>query len=288
MKLAVLGFGAISAIYETFKTLKTFFLDIGSLATGIGNIIAAIGGLLPALSVVAAAVIGWKIGEWINEKLLGVDTPSFFEMMNGIKSSFTDGSWKQALVLWGNNILASFKNVWKIAEIGWKNHWNFVKKGWEQTVQWIKETIRTLQNAFRNIGTGLAGSKIFGNARSGGTSRMSTASLYSANPAFAALAAAPIPKLATGAVIPPNREFLAVLGDQKSGTNIEAPLEMIEQANKKSLLGVLEQLGITGGGNSNQTINLNLTVECEGYQLLHIIQKLDREYFKQHGKDAFT
>ena len=40
----------------------------------------------------------------------------------------------------------------------------------------------------------------------------------------------PIPALATGAVIPPNREFLAVLGDQKHGTNIEAPLSTIEQA----------------------------------------------------------
>lgn len=32
-----------------------------------------------------------------------------------------------------------------------------------------------------------------------------------------------IPRLARGAVIPPNREFLAVLGDQRSGNNIEAP-----------------------------------------------------------------
>lgn len=39
-----------------------------------------------------------------------------------------------------------------------------------------------------------------------------------------------IPKLAQGAVTPPNREFMAVLGDQKHGTNIEAPLETIQQA----------------------------------------------------------
>lgn len=39
-----------------------------------------------------------------------------------------------------------------------------------------------------------------------------------------------IPKLARGAVIPPNREFLAVLGDQKEGTNIEAPLQTIVDA----------------------------------------------------------
>jgi len=39
-----------------------------------------------------------------------------------------------------------------------------------------------------------------------------------------------IPRLAKGAVIPPNKEFLAVLGDQKSGTNIEAPLDTIVDA----------------------------------------------------------
>jgi len=39
-----------------------------------------------------------------------------------------------------------------------------------------------------------------------------------------------IPHLAQGAVIPPNREFLAVLGDQRQGTNIEAPLATIQEA----------------------------------------------------------
>lgn len=39
-----------------------------------------------------------------------------------------------------------------------------------------------------------------------------------------------IPKLANGAVIPPNNPFLAVLGDQRSGYNIEAPLNVIQQA----------------------------------------------------------
>ena len=38
-----------------------------------------------------------------------------------------------------------------------------------------------------------------------------------------------IPYLAKGAVIPPNAPFMAMLGDQRSGTNIEAPLETIKQ-----------------------------------------------------------
>lgn len=44
-----------------------------------------------------------------------------------------------------------------------------------------------------------------------------------------------LPRLATGAVIPPNREFLAVLGDQKSGTNIETPLATMVQAFRQAL-----------------------------------------------------
>ena len=58
-----------------------------------------------------------------------------------------------------------------------------------------------------------------------------------------------IPRLAQGAVIPPNREFLAVLGDQKQGTNIEAPLSTIQEAvssvvsaQNEAMLGTLEQI----------------------------------------------
>lgn len=39
-----------------------------------------------------------------------------------------------------------------------------------------------------------------------------------------------IPQLAAGAVLPANRPFMAVVGDQRHGTNIEAPLETIQQA----------------------------------------------------------
>lgn len=43
-----------------------------------------------------------------------------------------------------------------------------------------------------------------------------------------------IPKLAEGKVIPANKEFLAILGDQKSGTNIETPLETMIEAFKSA------------------------------------------------------
>lgn len=50
-----------------------------------------------------------------------------------------------------------------------------------------------------------------------------------------------IPRLAQGAVIPPNKEFLAVLGDQKRGTNIEAPLDTMVQAFNMANRGGNEQ-----------------------------------------------
>jgi len=39
-----------------------------------------------------------------------------------------------------------------------------------------------------------------------------------------------VPYLAKGAVLPANRPFLAMVGDQKSGTNVEAPLTTIQEA----------------------------------------------------------
>ena len=44
------------------------------------------------------------------------------------------------------------------------------------------------------------------------------------------ISAPQIPYLAQGAVLPPNKPFLAMVGDQTNGTNVEAPLETIKQA----------------------------------------------------------
>lgn len=53
-----------------------------------------------------------------------------------------------------------------------------------------------------------------------------------------------VPRLATGAVIPPRQEFMAILGDQKHGTNIEAPLDTIKQANREVLEEIFGRNGI--------------------------------------------
>lgn len=64
-----------------------------------------------------------------------------------------------------------------------------------------------------------------------------------------------IPYLASGAVIPPNREFLAVLGDQKNGTNLEAPEDLLRKI-------VREETGKqqAAGGTYNFTAQINRRV----------------------------
>lgn len=83
-----------------------------------------------------------------------------------------------------------------------------------------------------------------------------------------------IPHLATGAVIPPNAEFLAVLGDQKHGTNIEAPLDTIKQA----LREVEAEGANTSGG------DIHLTVELDGDVVYKTVVKKDKEVKAPKGK----
>ena len=61
-----------------------------------------------------------------------------------------------------------------------------------------------------------------------------------------------VPYLASGAVIPPRSEFLAVLGDQKNGRNLETPEDLLRQI-------VREESGGNqgGGGNYRFTAQLN-------------------------------
>lgn len=56
-----------------------------------------------------------------------------------------------------------------------------------------------------------------------------------------------LPRLADGALLPPNREFAAILGDQTSGMNIEAPERLLrqvyrEESNNDKIIDLLEEI----------------------------------------------
>lgn len=83
-----------------------------------------------------------------------------------------------------------------------------------------------------------------------------------------------LPYLASGAVIPPNSPFMAVLGDQNRGTNIEAPLETIKQA-------VRDVVGENSGG------VYHVSADVSGRTLLDIV--IDEAELRQrrNGSNPF-
>ena len=85
-----------------------------------------------------------------------------------------------------------------------------------------------------------------------------------------------IPKLATGAVIPPNKEFLAMLGDQKSGTNIEAPLDTITQAFR-------DVMSSYNGGQQG-----DIVIQIDGREVFRAVRSQANDFYNRTGNPAFT
>ena len=86
---------------------------------------------------------------------------------------------------------------------------------------------------------------------------------------IAELSAPQIPLLATGAVIPANAPFAAILGDQKSGRNLEAPEALIRKI-------VREETGRSG--NTEGTIHN--VIKLDGQVLYDAFKKIDKRVGK--------
>nr|DAM77267.1 MAG TPA: minor tail protein [Bacteriophage sp.] len=121
---------------------------------------------------------------------------------------------------------------------GLKSAWEAVKTWVANAVSWFGNKFVEAQNSIARSNSGRSGG--FG-TRSGGFGSPSRA------PSISRISA---PALARGAVIPPNKEFLAVLGDQKSGTNIETPLATMVDAFKQAMAE-------SGGGTTTVVVQLD-------------------------------
>ena len=88
-----------------------------------------------------------------------------------------------------------------------------------------------------------------------------------------------IPRLATGTVVPPNREFMAVLGDNKREPEVVSPLSTIEQAVENALR--------KSGGYGNQEIVVKVPVSINEQVIFEIVKRLDREQFNRTGQPSF-
>lgn len=259
--LAILGAALLPQI-STFILSTVLGAVLNALAVFIASVVASIG-LWPLLLVVAVSVILAAIIETLRKHgddiRAGVD--KFGETIADIIRSagekvkeIWNGLWLTVkligMQLW-EDITQGWNDFWinigtaldsAAADIqqGWNDAWtavsDFVSDIWEG----ITDTIETAINGIIGLVNGMISAIVGGvNGVIGvlngfgfdvpewaqdklGVERVG----FNIDP----ITAPQIPYLAQGAVIPANHEFLAVLGDQTNGTNIEAPLATIQQA----------------------------------------------------------
>lgn len=87
-----------------------------------------------------------------------------------------------------------------------------------------------------------------------------------------------IPRLASGAVIPPKSEFLAVLGDQNRGTNIETPEALLRKI-------IREELGSNSGSKGG---TYKFTAQINRRTLFEEVMEEGRMYQAQSGNNPFA
>ena len=211
--------GIIDKFGKYFDQLANVFrekgAEISGIISGLGDIVLVIWNTIqPVLSSVVSFVGNAMdtISTFISDAIsAAIDI--LYGMVEFVAGVFS-GDWSRA---W-NGILDILTGIWNAIT-------GVIEFVWNGIVDIITGIIDTIFGAVTGIVNFLSG--LFG----GNTYSAPEAVNYSATPSFAAYSGYPdVPMLAQGAVIPPNRRFLAVLGDQSHGTNIEAPLTTIQEA----------------------------------------------------------
>lgn len=114
----------------------------------------------------------------------------------------------------------------------------------------------------------------------GGTVRIPAPTLYS-------LSVPALPKLATGAVIPPNAPFAAILGDQRSGTNVETPLATIQQAVSDVLRGDDMLSAMKEQNRLLQRILERCDIKLDGRSIAESTSSYQRQMSRASGGDGY-
>lgn len=155
--------------------------------------------------------------------------------------------WQKIKEFWNSYIAPVFTAAWWL-NLG-KTIMNGLISGIERGINWVLGGVSDMVNGITGILNKIPGVNI---------GRVNWGNVY-------------IPRLAQGAVIPANREFLAVLGDQKHGTNIEAPLDTIKQA-------VAEVLG------QGSDRPITIIVQMDGKEMFRQMVRENNSQVRMNGK----
>ena len=265
-------FGDIwTKIKEVFKNVGSWFSD--KFKNAVSNIKDAFSGISKWFGNVWANIkeAFKNVGSWFKDK--------FTSGYKGIKSAFS-GTKKFFSGVWSN-----IKDVFAHVASWFKNKFS---KAWEA----VKKVFSSGGKVFDGIKDGiLSGLKSVINKLIDGINKVVKIPFDGLNEALGKLkkvdilgqkpfnflptiSVPKIPHLAQGAVIPANKEFLAMLGDQKHGTNIEAPLDTIVEAFKK-VIGESEK-------------DNDIIIQIDGKEIFRAVKKQNDDYKKMTGKSQLA
>lgn len=221
--LVLLGVAIRDVIKNGFNNKNLTAITVALLTIG-GAIAIITGAWIPLLIAAIAAVVVWIVAKWTAVK----------DWFRGLWEKVSSG----AVAAW-DGIKSAFKSVPEWFQSKFRDAWQKVKdvfstggRIWSGIKEGIESTFRTVVNAIiRGMNTIIAVPfnrinfmlNTIRNAHFLGISPFQN--LWGVNP----LPVPQIPMLARGAVIPANRQFLAVLGDQRNGNNLEAPESLLRQ-----------------------------------------------------------
>lgn len=246
--------GFISGIWSTIKSIFT-----GAISTIVQFIKTGFNAAKTAITTIFGGIRSFISNTWNGIKSIVIGA------VNTLKSYVINGFNYMRSGISGimNTILSIISGIWRGIYNVARSYINFILSGIQGMVNGIiggfNSMIRALNHLHFSIPDwvpGLGGRSLGFN--------LSTISRVS------------LPRLATGAVLPANQPFLSVVGDQKHGTNIEAPLDTIKQALKETLQGM------------NMTDNSPIVIEIDGKEVFRAIRNQDRQFIKQTGKSAFS
>ncbi len=203
-----------------------------------------------------------------------------------IKSNMSNswGNMKNSATESANQIKDNVLHAWDLMKNGATNIWNALSDAIRNPINSILAAVESLANGIINGINGMIGA-------------LNT--LHFSVPKWVPgiggesfgfdlgyLSNVSIPRLATGTVVPPNREFMAVLGDNKKEPEVVSPISTMKQANKEALLEVLSELGLSAG-NSRDSGNETFVFQVDGNTFFEIMRGEAEQYFRRTGRSAF-
>lgn len=189
---------------------------------------------------------------WFQEHVLTPMREDFTGAFDWIKEKFATAF--EAIKTIAKDVWESITGAWEgLREFFLNNVWLPIIGGFESMLQSVKQAFTSMLGGIQDFAKSVINTIIdYINGMIEGIVSGINTIIGAANaigeltglPEIGYIDAPKIPRLATGAVIPPNSEFLAVLGDQRGGRNLEAPEGLIRQIIREEIGNVRADIQI--------------------------------------------